>query len=86
MRSLPNEFDSKICSIEETRDINKYTNEDIHGALVAYEMRNFGKQKSKSIEATFKVEKKVKQVSLESEDLDVLEAHLSRKLNKGVGK
>ena len=43
LRSLPDKFDSKICSIEETRDINKYTMEDIHGALVAYEMRKFGK-------------------------------------------
>ena len=60
--------------------------EDIHGALVAYEMRKFGKQESTSKEAAFKVEKKVKQVSSKLEDLDVLEAHLSRKLKKGEGK
>ena len=85
LRSLPDNFDSKICYIEETRDINKYTMEDIHGALVAYEMRKLGKQKSTSKEAAFKVEKKVKQVSSESEDLDVLEAHFSRKLKKEAG-
>ena len=86
LRSLPDKFYSKICSIKETRDIKKYTIEDIHGALVAYEMRQFGKHESTSKEKTFKVEKKVKQVFLESEDLDFIEVHLSRKFNKGVGK
>ena len=39
LRSLLDKFDSKISTIEEAKDINKYTMDDIHGALVAYEMR-----------------------------------------------
>ena len=43
LSSLLDKFDSKICFIEETKDINKYIIEDIHGALVAYEMIKFAK-------------------------------------------
>ena len=85
LRYLPDKFDSKICSIEETRDIDQYTMEDIHGALVAYEMRKLQtgihKQRSniqggkESEESFFRIKRS-----------DVLEVHLSRKLNKGAGK
>ena len=46
LRSLLDKFDSKISTIEELKDMNRYTIDDIHGALVSYEMRKEGKQES----------------------------------------
>ena len=86
LRSLLDKFYSKFYATKEAKDINKYTMDDIHGALVAYEMRKDGKLESTSKEATFKAKKKSKQTSSKLEDLEDLEAHFSRKLRKGSSK
>ena len=86
LRPIPNKFDSKIFAIQEAKDINKYTMDDIHGALVAYKMRKDGKQESTNKEAAFKAKKKSKKTLSKLEDLEGLEAHFSRMLRKGLGK
>jgi hypothetical protein len=39
LRSLPMRYDAKVSSIEENRDLTKMTMDEIHGYLIAYEMR-----------------------------------------------
>jgi hypothetical protein len=37
--SLLLKYDAKVSSIEETRDLTKMTMDELHGSLMAYEMR-----------------------------------------------
>jgi hypothetical protein len=39
LRSLPLRFDSKVSVIEEMKDLEKLTMDELHGILIAYEMR-----------------------------------------------
>ena len=39
LRSLPMRFDSKILAIEERTDLDTMTVDELHGALIAYEMK-----------------------------------------------
>jgi len=39
LRSLPLRYDAKVSTIEETRDLTKMTMGELHGSLIAYEMR-----------------------------------------------
>jgi hypothetical protein len=39
LRSLPLIFDAKFSSIEEIKDLDKLTMDELHGILTAYEMR-----------------------------------------------
>ena len=39
LRSLPMRFDSKISAIEERSDLDTMTVDELHGTLIAYEMR-----------------------------------------------
>jgi hypothetical protein len=39
LRSLPLKYDAKVFAIEETRDLTKMTMDELHGSLIAYEMR-----------------------------------------------
>ena len=39
LRSLPMIFDSKILAIEERSDMDTMTADELHGILIAYEMR-----------------------------------------------
>jgi len=57
--SLPQIFDSKVSAIEEAKDLNTFNMDEMHGSLIAYEMR-IGKGKSIDKEAAFKVKKKNK--------------------------
>ena len=57
LRSLPMRFDSKISAIEERSDLNTMTVDELHGTLIAYEMRT--KQEDRvGKEAAFKVSSK----------------------------
>jgi hypothetical protein len=38
LRSLLLKYDTKVSSIEETRDLTKMTMDELHGSLIAYEM------------------------------------------------
>jgi hypothetical protein len=39
LRSILLKYDAKVSSIEETRDLTKMTMDELHGSLIAYEMR-----------------------------------------------
>jgi hypothetical protein len=39
LRTLPSRFDPKISSIEEMKDLDSLTMDELHGILTAYEMR-----------------------------------------------
>jgi hypothetical protein len=39
LRSLVLKYDAKVSAIEETRDLTKMTMDELHGSLIAYEMR-----------------------------------------------
>eukprot|EP00253_Pinus_taeda_P014082 PITA_14082 len=70
LRSLPNRFDSKVSAIEEIKDLDTLTMDELHGILIAYEMRT-GIPSSK--DATFKTSKskKGKEWNTNSDDSDV---------------
>ena len=39
MRTLPPRFDSKVSVLEDESDQDKLTKSELHGILIAYEMR-----------------------------------------------
>ena len=39
LRSLPDRFDSKVSAIEEMKDLDTLNIDELHGILIAYEMR-----------------------------------------------
>ncbi|KAJ8619228.1 hypothetical protein MRB53_015414 [Persea americana] len=84
LRSLQPQFDSKVSAIEEAKDLNAFSMDELHGSLIAYEIRT-GKTSSSDREATFKVHKKAKEVADHDGDSDddELEAQFVRKLTKG---
>lgn len=53
MRTLPKSYTNKISTIGETYDPTKFTREQLLGTLTTFEMRKFGRDKSK-LETTFK--------------------------------
>ena len=57
LRSLPDKFDSKVSAIEEMKDLDTLKMDELHGILIAYEMRK-GSPNFK--EATFKASKSTK--------------------------
>ncbi|KAH9323245.1 hypothetical protein KI387_017884, partial [Taxus chinensis] len=40
LRSLPLRFDAKVSAIEEMKDLDKLSMDELHGIMTAYEMRN----------------------------------------------
>ncbi|XP_059067426.1 uncharacterized protein LOC131858256 [Cryptomeria japonica] len=44
LRSLPSRYDSKLSAIKELKDLNTLTVDDLHGTLIAYEMRTCGEE------------------------------------------
>ena len=69
-------FDSKVSPLEERKDLDKPSMDELHGILIAYEMRTEQEKPSRK-EATFKVSKKIKKNNQKSksyskcsEDLD----------------
>ncbi|KAJ8636298.1 hypothetical protein MRB53_010565 [Persea americana] len=79
LRSLQPRFDSKVSAIEEAKDLNAFSMDELHGSFTAYEMR-IGKTSTSDREVAFKVQKKAKEVA-DSDD-DELEAQFVRKLKK----
>lgn len=39
LRSLPSRFDSKASTIEEAKELNSFSMDDMHGSLIAYDIR-----------------------------------------------
>ncbi|XP_059065205.1 spindle pole body component 110-like [Cryptomeria japonica] len=84
MRSLPTKYDSKLSVIEELKDLNTLTMDELHGTLTSYKMRTCNEETSHR-ENAFKTEKKNKKIKSKSEN-DIEEANFVRKLKKGAGK
>ena len=59
LRSLPIKFDSKVSVLEDRKDLDMVTMDEIHGILTSYEMRTENENPSRR-EAYFKVSKKTK--------------------------
>ncbi|XP_042488084.1 uncharacterized protein LOC122068275 [Macadamia integrifolia] len=87
LRSLSDSYNPKVSAIEESKDLNTMKLDDLHGTLIAYEIRMV-KPKSIEKEATFKALKKLKinEDSEQKDSDDELIAYLARKLKKGRGK
>jgi len=90
LRSLPLTFDAKVFAIEEMKDLDKLTIDELHGILMMYEMRT-EKEKPSKRETTFKASKKTNIKDHESSnsfenESDAIEAHFMWKLKKGSEK
>ncbi|XP_042476297.1 uncharacterized protein LOC122057990 [Macadamia integrifolia] len=87
LRSLPYLYNPKVSTIEESKDLNTMKLDELHGTLIAYEMRMV-KPKPIEKEAAFKALKKLKsnEDSEQKDSDDELIAYLARKLKKGTGK
>ena len=94
LRYLPMRFDSKISTIEERSDLNTMTMDELHGTLIAYEMR-IEQEDPVGKEAAFKVANKRRTIKQKpkseynSDDDDSNneeEANFVRKLKRGTGK
>jgi hypothetical protein len=91
LRSLPSRFNPKISVIEEMKDLDKLTVDELHGTLTAYEMRieQDNPPRTSRKEATFKASKKTecKISDCSDNELDEEEANFVRKLkNRYKGK
>jgi hypothetical protein len=60
LRSLPVRFDPKISRLEEKKDLDSISMDELHGILRAYEMRT-EKENPYVKEASFKASKRSKQ-------------------------
>jgi hypothetical protein len=90
LRSFPMRYDAKISTLEDRDNLDKLTMDELHGILIAYEMRTRKERPSKG-EMTFKERKSKKnqeQVSNEdqSEISDEEVENFMKKLKKGTGK
>ena len=83
MRSLLLKYDAKVSVIEETRDLTKMTMDELHGTLMAYEMRTGTESDQPNNEAAFKAIKKTKD---KDNDLDEEIANFVRRFQKGSGR
>jgi len=83
LRLLLLNYDAKVSSIEETRDLTKMTMDELHGSLIAYEMRKCTKSDQPNNEEAFKAIKKTKD---KDNDLDEEITNFIRKFQKGSGR
>src|SRR5277367_961189 len=82
LRSLTTRFDSKVLAIEELKDLDSLSTDELHGILIAYEMRTKSDNTAKG-EATFKSSKKKTFKPKDTSDYfseDDEEAHFTKKL------
>jgi hypothetical protein len=83
LRSLLLKYDVKVSAIEETRDLSKMTMDELHGTLMAYEMRTSIESDQTNNEGAFKAVKKTKD---KDNDLDEEIANFIRRFQKGSGR
>jgi len=84
LRSLPDKFDSKLSVIEEMKDLDTLNMDELHGILIAYEMR---KRIPSSKDVAFKASKSKKgkgwNTSSDESDVESELAQFVRRLKKG---
>ncbi|XP_043702115.1 uncharacterized protein LOC122652439 [Telopea speciosissima] len=90
LRSMLPSFDSKVSALEESKDLDIVTLDEIHGALNAYEMMT-GKGKGKAVdkEVAFKAFKRLAIKKKSDEEMsceDEAKANFVRKLLRSTGK
>lgn len=87
--SLPMRFNAKILAIEEMVNLNNLNMDQLHGTLIAYDMR-VGMEKSEPKEAPFRVSNKGKEHKVHqdysSSEFDQDLAQLAKKMKRGSGK
>jgi hypothetical protein len=83
LRSLLLKYDAKVFTIEETRDLTKMTMDELHGNLMAYEMRTGIESDQTNNGATFKAIKKTK---YKDNDLDEEIESFVRRFQKRSGR
>jgi hypothetical protein len=83
LRSLLLKYDAKVSAIEEIRDLTKMTMDELHGTLMAYEMRTCTESDQINNEAAFKAIKKTKD---KDNDLDEEIENFVRRFQKGSGR
>jgi hypothetical protein len=83
LRSLLLKYDAKVSAIEETRDLTKMTMDELHGSLIAYEMRTGIESDQPNNEAAFKAIKRTKD---KDNDLDEEIENFVRRFHKGSGR
>ncbi|XP_059073274.1 uncharacterized protein LOC131874068 [Cryptomeria japonica] len=83
IRTLLPKYETKVSALEEKKNFNKLTLDDLQGTLIAFEMRTSKSDNASSLlkESTFKTEK-IEAIDSESNLSDTLEALLVRKLKK----
>ena len=90
LRTLPKRFDPKVSSLEQRKDLDTITMDELHGILTAYEMRIDVDQSSKK-EETFKesnmTRKDIHSSKFSSiDELDEEEANIVKKLEREISK
>jgi hypothetical protein len=83
LRSLLLKYDVKVSAIEETRDLTKMTMDELHGTLMAYEMRKGTESDQPNNEEAFKAIKKTK---YKDNNLDEEIENFVRRFQKGSGR
>jgi hypothetical protein len=83
LRSLLLKCDAKVSVIEETRDLTKLTMDELHGSLIAYEMRIGIESDQPNNEATFKA---INNTKYKDNDLDEEITNFIRRVQKGTGR
>jgi hypothetical protein len=83
LRSLLLKYDAKVSVIEETRDLTKMTMDELHGYLIAYEMRIGIESDQPNNEGVFKSIKKTK---YKDNDLDEEITNFVRRFQKRSGR
>jgi hypothetical protein len=82
LRTLLLKYDAKFSAIEETRDLTKMKMDELHGSLIAYEMRTSIESDQPKNEAAFKSIKKTK---YKDNDLDEEISNFIRRFQKVSG-
>jgi hypothetical protein len=82
-RSLLLKYDGKVSTIEEIRDLTKMKVDELHGSLIAYEMRTGTESDQPNNEAAFK---SINKTTDKDNDLDEEIANSVRRFQKGSGR
>lgn len=86
LRSLPKSYSHKVFAIEEYKDLDCYSIDEMFSTHSDFKMRDFDKYVPKG-EVAFKANKKIEDKFVDQNDeFDEVEENFVRILNKGIGK